>query len=177
MTELNGLQTLLGMYQKLLRNHPIPTKSLTSAIIAGLGSNLSQLLSGSPLSMESLRAFVIFGGLVTGPVTHYFYTLLDKLIPGPGLLKYLLRLLTDRLIFSPGFLVLTLYCLSRLHRESHSKAVENLESRYWTCLVGNWKIWTLPQIINIGLVPVQYRVLFGNMVALVWNMYLAKTKK
>ncbi|XP_023348704.1 uncharacterized protein LOC111717432 [Eurytemora carolleeae] len=61
MTELNGLQTLLGMYQKLLRNHPIPTKSLTSAIIAGLGSNLYQVTilerggsSGSNLSQVTI---------------------------------------------------------------------------------------------------------------------------
>ena len=49
------------MYQKLLRNHPIPTKSLTSAIIAGLGSNLSQVTilerggsSGSNLSQVTI---------------------------------------------------------------------------------------------------------------------------
>ena len=30
-----------------------------------------------------------------------------------------------------------------------------------------------PQIVNINLVPPQYRVLFANVVALVWNSYLA----
>jgi len=175
MTEVfNSFQLLLGNYQKVLRTHPILTKSITSAIIAGLGSNLPQILSGKPLSLDKLRVFAIYGGLVTGPITHYFYKLLDKHIPGPGLLKYILRLLTDRLLFSPGFLALTLYCLARLHRQSHNQAIENMNSKYWLCLVGNWKIWTIPQIINIGLVPQQYRVLFANVVALVWNMYLAK---
>ena len=32
------------------------------------------------------------------------------------------------------------------------------------------------QIVNINLVPAQYRVLFANVVALVWNSYLATLK-
>ena len=32
-----------GIYQRLLRTHPIPTKSVTSAIVAGLGSNIAQV--------------------------------------------------------------------------------------------------------------------------------------
>ena len=32
-------------------------------------------------------------------------------------------------------------------------------------------------MININLVPAEYRVLFGNVVALVWNFYLARAKK
>ena len=34
-----------------------------------------------------------------------------------------------------------------------------------------------PQIVNINLVAPQYRVLFANLVALVWNSYLASIKK
>lgn len=170
----NQLIQILGLYQRLLRSNPIVTKSVTSSIIAGLGSILSQVLTGKAISLQSLRAFVIYGGLVSGPIAHYFYILLDKLFPGSGLIKYILRLLTDRLVFAPGFLVITLYTLSRLQGVSQTNTVENMKSRYWPCLVGNWKIWTLPQIINIGLIPPQYRVLFANLVALVWNAYLAK---
>ena len=35
----------------------------------------------------------------------------------------------------------------------------------------------LLQIVNINLVAPQYRVLFANLVALVWNSYLASIKK
>ena len=43
--------------------------------------------------------------------------------------------------------------------------------RYYTVNVN------LPQIVNINLVAPQYRVLFANLVALVWNSYLASIKK
>jgi peroxisomal membrane protein 2 len=35
------------------------------------------------------------------------------------------------------------------------------------------KVWTLTQYINLQYVPVQFRVLFANIVALGWNTYLA----
>jgi len=167
-----GLQDCARTYQRQISRNPLKTKCFTSAVIAGLGSILSQVLRKTT-SIAELRAFIIYGGLVSGPITHYFYILLEKLFGGPGLFKYVLRLLTDRLMFSPTFLVVTLYTLSWLNRIGHPATVQSIKEKYWPCLLANWKIWTIPQIINIGFIPVQYRVLFANFVALVWNTYLA----
>ena len=32
------------------------------------------------VSVNVARAFLVYGGFVTGPVTHYFYILLDRLV-------------------------------------------------------------------------------------------------
>ena len=32
------------------------------------------------MSLNVARAFLVYGGLITGPVTHYFYILLDRLV-------------------------------------------------------------------------------------------------
>merc|ERR1739838_678036 len=171
------IQSILGLYQRLLKANPILTKSITSGIIACAGSSLSQVLAGGAVSMKVSRSFLIFGSLVTGPVTHYLYIALDRLFPGTGLAKSLLRVLTDRLIFSPAFLFLTIYLLGRLQGLSHKDALDGVKEKYVSSLFANWKIWTIPQIININMVAPQYRVLFANLVALVWNFYLASAKK
>ena len=44
---------------------------------------------------------------------------------------------------------------------------------YITALIGNWKIWTVPQLINLSVIPVEFRVLFANLVAFFWNIYLS----
>ena len=93
------------------------------------------------------------------------------------ILHLLFRVLTDRLIFSPAFLALTLYALQRLQGNSNKDTTDFVRKNYVSSLLANWKIWTIPQIININLVPAEYRVLFANLVALVWNFYLANTKK
>ena len=37
----------------------------------------------------------------------------------------------------------------------------------------NWMMWIPAQIINFALVPLQYRVLVANVVALAFNTYLS----
>lgn len=165
---------ILDRYRELLNSRPILTKSLTSSAVSGLGSVISQLISGKHISAKSLSAFILFGGVVTGPICHYFYLYLDKAVPSGGALRLALRIIIDRLGFSPIFLLVSLYVLGRLQGASHQKVTQGIGGNYWPCLLANWKIWTIPQLINIGYIPPQYRVLFANMVALVWNVYLAK---
>ena len=85
--------------------------------------------------------------------------------------------MTDRLVFSPAFLFVTIYLLGRLQGLTNTEALDSVKEKYVASLLANWKIWTLPQIININLVAPQYRVLFANVVALVWNFYLASARK
>lgn len=172
-----SIQNVLQAYQRLLKTNPILTKSVTSGVIACLGSSLSQAASGGEVSLKVSRSFLIFGTLITGPITHYLYIALDKLFPGTGLANSFLRVLTDRAVFSPTFLFLTLYLLSRLQGQSHKSSMDLTKEKYLGSLVANYKIWTIPQIININLVPAQYRVLFANLVALIWNFYLATSKR
>jgi protein Mpv17 len=37
----------------------------------------------------------------------------------------------------------------------------------------NFALWIPAQIVNFSLVPLNYQVLFGNVVALLWNVYLS----
>jgi len=171
------IQSLFRLYQGLLKSNPILTKSLTSGVIACAGSSLSQFVGEGAVSLNISRSFLIFGSLVTGPVTHYLYITLDKLFPRPGVISSILKVLFDRALFTPVFLTLTLYLLSRLQGEKHQEALELTNEKFMSSLFANWKIWTVPQMININLVPVQYRVLFANLVALVWNFYLTTSKK
>jgi len=172
-----SLQSILRMYQGLIKSNPIITKSITNGIIALIGSSISQAASGREISLKVSRSFLLFGTFVSGPTIHYFYRALEAIFPGKGFGTSLLKVLTDRLVFNPVFLPLTLYVLGRLQGETHQDTTQFIRDNYVATLLVNWKIWTIPQIINFNLVPVEYRVLFGNLVALVWNYYLARTKR
>lgn len=125
-----------------------------------------------------------YGLFFVGPVTHYFYNVLESLFS-----KTSHKVLFERLVFCPIFLLCTLYILERLNvsihvlvefqwciffqGSSHAETWMKLKKIYCSALQANWKIWTVPQLINLNLVPVQYRVLFANAVAFFWNIYLA----
>ena len=60
----------------------------------------------------------------------------------------------------------------------HAEGWQNVKKLYVTALIGNWKIWTVPQLVNLSVIPVEFRVLFANLVAFFWNIYLSsKTAK
>ncbi|XP_052334843.1 peroxisomal membrane protein 2-like [Oncorhynchus keta] len=86
------------------------------------------------------------------------------------------RLLLDRLIFAPAFLLLFFFFVMNIQEGKRWADFQSkVNSSYWPALKMNWKVWTPFQFINY--VPVEFRVLFANMVALFWYAYLASVRK
>ncbi|KAI1901019.1 hypothetical protein AGOR_G00055840 [Albula goreensis] len=121
--------------------------------------------------------FAIYGLCVTGPLSHYFYQLIELLLPTTVPYCMLKRLLLDRLIFAPAFLLLFFFIMNILEGRTFSAFQGKVRAGYWPALKMNWKVWTPFQFININYVPVQFRVLFANLVALFWYAYLASVRK
>uniref|UniRef100_UPI0037E939E7 peroxisomal membrane protein 2 n=1 Tax=Semicossyphus pulcher TaxID=241346 RepID=UPI0037E939E7 len=178
---------LLQQYLFLLKKYPILTKSVTSGILSALGNLLSQILearkkakNGAPvneLDAAGAARYAIYGLFITGPVSHYFYQLMEVWMPTTDPLCIVKRLLLDRLIFAPGFLLLFYFVMNILEAKGWGDFEKKMRGSYWTALKMNWKVWTPFQFININFVPVQFRVLFANMVALFWYAYLASVRK
>ncbi|KPP64768.1 peroxisomal membrane protein 2-like [Scleropages formosus] len=114
---------------------------------------------------------------VTGPISHYFYQLLELLVPSSAPCCMVKRLLLDRLVFAPAFLLLFFVVMNILEGNKWPALQAKLRVSYWPALIMNWKVWTPFQFININFVPVQFRVLFANLVALFWYAYLASVRK
>ncbi|KAJ6656568.1 hypothetical protein lerEdw1_003455 [Lerista edwardsae] len=176
---------LLLRYLILLRLYPVLTKAVSSAILSALGSLLSQVIEKSQRKRDPSRGldlkgplrFAIYGLLFTGPLSHYFYLYLEKLVPSDVPLALVKRLLIDRLIVAPAFLVVFFFVMNALEGKNTSVFVKKMKSSYWAALKMNWKVWTPVQFINLTYVPMQFQVLFGNLVALFWFAYLASVKK
>jgi peroxisomal membrane protein 2 len=43
---------------------------------------------------------------------------------------------------------------------------------YWRCQKSGWRLWPLASLINYRYVPLQFRVLFVNLVSLGWSTFL-----
>ncbi|XP_051888221.1 peroxisomal membrane protein 2 [Pristis pectinata] len=176
---------LLQQYLFLLKKYPVLTKSVTSGILSGLGNVLSQVMEQRSkglsitknLSFGGPIRFGVFGLVFTGPLSHYFYLYLDKLIPSNVPYSQVKRLLLDRLMFAPAFLALFFVVISLLEGKNLKALKDKMQTGYWIALKMNWKVWTIFQYININYVPVQFRVLFANLVALFWYAYLASIRR
>ncbi|ETK73521.1 hypothetical protein L915_19548 [Phytophthora nicotianae] len=158
----------------------IETKALTSAGVAMLGEVLGHVLKHKTLrglSPRQMLAFFAFGGVVTGPVLHFWYGYLETQRVAKKKLTPNRKLLLDRLLFTPPMVAFTIFSLGIMRGSSPKASRENLSRVYWNALLMNWKVWTLTQWLSFHCVPPQFRVLWGNCVALWWNSYLSLTQK
>ncbi|XP_061762522.1 peroxisomal membrane protein 2 [Nerophis ophidion] len=179
--------SLLQQYLFLLKKYPILTKSITSGILSALGNLLSQIVEARKKSKDDgvvqkidtagAARYAIYGLFITGPVSHYFYQLMEVWMPSTDPYCVLKRLLLDRLVFAPGFLLLFFFVMNILEVKGLDDFMKKFRRSYWTALKMNWRVWTPFQFININFVPLQFRVLFANMVALFWYAYLASVRK
>ncbi|KAK9522749.1 hypothetical protein VZT92_019195 [Zoarces viviparus] len=178
---------LLQQYLVLLKKYPVLTKSVTSGILTALGNLLSQILEAKKkanngalvhqIDPAGAARYAIYGLVITGPLSHYFYQLMEVWMPSTDPLCIVKRLLLDRLVFAPGFLLIFYFVMNILEAKGWRDFEKKMRGSYWTALKMNWKVWTPFQFININFVPVQFRVLFANSVALFWYAYLASVRK
>ncbi|KAG8455614.1 hypothetical protein GDO86_001713 [Hymenochirus boettgeri] len=180
------LHTLLLLrYLQLLRDRPILTKALTSGILSAIGNLVSQTIesqrkgqkSQKYLDLKGTFRFAVYGFFFTGPLSHYFYLFLEEAVPSTIPLAGLRRLLIERLIIAPAFLFLFFVLMNLLEGKNIATLNHKLKDSYWSALKMNWKVWTPFQFINVNYIPVQFRVLFANMVAFFWFVYLSSTRK
>lgn len=53
------------------------------------------------------------------------------------------------------------------------RVVDTLKADLPSAICANWALWVPAQFLNFRFVPAQYQVLFSNVVALAWNVYLS----
>ncbi|KAK3587641.1 hypothetical protein CHS0354_032848 [Potamilus streckersoni] len=111
----------------------------------------------------------------------------------------------DRLVLAPPYLLVFLYAIAILELQlgwfEHKKlmssanmsddetaspiligqgtevAMKRVKATFWTILKMNWRVFTIVQYINFRYVPIKYRVLFGNVIALFFSIYVAVKRR
>ncbi|KAM8815730.1 peroxisomal membrane protein 2 [Rhynchonycteris naso] len=183
-----GLRALprraLAQYLRLLRFYPVLTKAATSGILSALGNFLAQIIKkrkkescSQMLDVSGLVRYAIYGFFFTGPLSHFFYLFMEHWIPSEVPWAGVRRLLLDRLLFAPAFLLLFFLVMNFLEGGDAAAGAAKVRSTFWPALQMNWRVWTPVQFINVNYVPLQFRVLFANLVALFWYAYLASLGK
>lgn len=193
------LQQLLGQvsywsnrYSQSLSQHPILTKSITSALIAIVGEIIGSAVHNYRRSKNSIVGegvgrsvwevahrmivFGVYGLSFTGPFFHWWYRYLHQIVSSwnlPSNLSILLKVLINQLVMTPPFLLFTISFLQFFMTFNRQKTIQILKNSFVSALLVNWKVWTVAQFVNFGVIPMDYQVLFGNLVALWWNIYLS----
>ena len=176
-----------GIYSDLLKQKPLITKSLTSCATNAFSDVLCQKLiittkeeekdisTSASIDKERLGQAAVTGLIWSGPITHYWYKILfEKLtiaIKDP-IIGLAVQILLDSIIFSP-ITVSGYFTLRSIMEGSGMEGIKDkLSTRLVKTVLGAWKFWPAANIINFGFIPLEFRVLYMNVLSVFWSFYL-----
>ncbi|CCE66031.1 hypothetical protein TPHA_0O00610 [Tetrapisispora phaffii CBS 4417] len=161
--------------------------------------------SGTEISSKATRYdyrrtlnSIIYGSVIFSPIGLRWYQLLSKIKTNYKILNFsaiksfenkfkinikntILRVGVDQLLFAPLSIPFYFICMSVLEHPTNKIPVhvpeikEKLNKLWLSTLLTNWKIWPFFQLINFSIIPLQFRLLTVNFMAIFWNTYLSYT--
>lgn len=78
---------------------------------------------------------------------------IERLVPKTVTGAVFIKILIERLLYSPLNSAFSLYMLARLEGKSHNEAVRQLKVLYLPILQASWKYLTIIHILNFSVVP------------------------
>merc|ERR1712176_312892 len=180
-------------YNNLLETSPLITKSVTACGILGAADLAGQVLEqklgrnddiNEQVTTEQKKdidigrfiRFAFFGLVLQAPWNHYYYLLLDGVLPpteDPFTPTTAIKVVIDQFVQAPVFTVFIFYFLGLLEGKALENIREQLKDDYTDTMVANWKLWVPATVVNIAFVPPILRVLYLNSVFFFWSIYLS----
>ncbi|KAJ8910514.1 hypothetical protein NQ315_002456 [Exocentrus adspersus] len=120
------------------------------------------------------RMFLV--GLALGPIHHYFYVWIAKVMPDRSMWTITKKIMLDQLVMSPICIVVFFYGMGILESKPIPKCNEEIKNKYMGVYLMDWCVWPPTQFINFYYIPVKYQVFYINAVAVLYNIFLSYFK-
>jgi peroxisomal membrane protein 2 len=177
-------------YNEALVANPLMVKSITAGVILGAADLTGQALEKVRLESAAggkdrieravdvarVARFAIFGLVLQAPWNHFYYQLLDGILPptpDPFTVTTAVKTVIDQFIQAPVFTVLIFVFLGALEGKNVDGITKQLRDSYGETIIANWKLWVPATVVNLAFVPPILRVLYLNIVFFFWSIYLS----
>lgn len=109
-----------------------------------------------------------------GPTIRTFYKFLHGAIKHSNpAIRTLQKVAIDQLGFAPVFLACLISIISYMQNQNVDLIKDKLKSEYTDILLANYTVWPWVQLVNFRFVPLNYQVLFTQIVAVCWNIFIS----
>ncbi|XP_075971147.1 mpv17-like protein 2 [Anticarsia gemmatalis] len=123
---------------------------------------------------RAARMFIV--GTLMGPLHHYYYLYLDKLIPKVNVKTVFIKIACDQAIASPLTLLGFFYGMGVLERKSLEQCTDEVKDKLLYTYMGDCIYWPPIQFINFYYLPTHYRVVYINVATMIFNVFLSYMK-
>ncbi|KAK4761805.1 hypothetical protein SAY87_029689 [Trapa incisa] len=177
------MSRLWKWYQKCLRDHPVKTQVISSGLIWGAGDVAAQTITHSTakscnllqddrdewkINWRRVATTSLFGFGFVGPVGHYWYEGLDRLIRlrfqmQPNSMRFVAsKVMIDGFIFGPFDLLVFFSYMGFSTGKSIPQIKEDVKRDFIPAFILEGAIWPVVQVANFRYVPVRYQLLYVN---------------
>lgn len=120
----------------------------------------------------------MFGALVGAPICHFWFPMLEQLVPLTGdgfeLFSHVAeRVMVDQLLSGPINLILFLSWMSYLEDFSATKAMQKCADEMPTLYPKALMTWVPVHMLTFSVIPDEYRVLWIGLVSILWGAVLS----
>lgn len=170
----------ISIYKKLksfkINKHLLTVNILSSGCFMLFGEIFVQRIKNeNKYDFERIKQSTIVG-LSQGPLHHYFYLWIERLLPGTSKKIIIKKILVDQLIVSPIFISHFLYTSYFLEGKKFKNIHDIFRQKFLRIYAADWAVWPLVQTINFYYVPFKYRVLYVNVISLFYSTFLCFVK-
>lgn len=162
----------------MIAERPLVTKAVVMAIGLASGDLLAKMATCTGVFHDFARTISmgLFGLLFQGPALHFLYNTLDaKIVPEePTSVKAVVaKTLIDQTMFAPVSLGVFLLSMELLSGSSPAAAFTVLKTKWFQTLCTSYAIWPAAIALNYALCPPRHRIIFVNVVNVIWSAILS----
>eukprot|EP00200_Dunaliella_tertiolecta_P008705 CAMPEP_0202374400 /NCGR_PEP_ID=MMETSP1127-20130417/5236_1 /ASSEMBLY_ACC=CAM_ASM_000462 /TAXON_ID=3047 /ORGANISM="Dunaliella tertiolecta, Strain CCMP1320" /LENGTH=352 /DNA_ID=CAMNT_0048971543 /DNA_START=240 /DNA_END=1298 /DNA_ORIENTATION=+ len=141
-------------------------------------SSQGGLLPGFKYDPARAARFLLFSVLLATPVAHQWFNFLDKVIlpdAPTSPLAVVLKMMSDQFLMTP-FMTSVFFAVMTTLEGHPDRALTTVKDKIKPTLKANYLLWPAAHLVNFGLVPLDLRILYINIVAIGWTVYLSSAQ-
>jgi len=165
----------MPFFTRILPSRTFLAQASSAGVLSAMSDILCQKLVNNAEEYNPIRTlrFSFVTSCFVVPIQFQWFRFLEKLFTDKSFKNVVKKLLVDQAIMAPILTAWFIFTFNLINLQSIGSAWKGLESVYLDVLSTNYKVWPTVQLINFAIVPLNYRVIFIQFVALFWNIYLS----
>lgn len=167
-------------YSAVLAQSPLPTKAVTSATVYTIGDFIAQRAEGKDMGeLDRTRIIrsLLAGLLGHGPLSHLWYDFSEQIFENvlhlSGWTGTFWKVLIDQTTWGPFWNNTYILMLGLMKFDKLENIFGEMKRTTIPLLLSGLKLWPLAHCVTYGLIPLENRLLWVDMVEIIWVTILA----
>lgn len=174
-------QEIWQQYSNVLTEHPIATKACTSATVYTIGDIIAQrttISDNEELDRIRILRSMVAGLIGHGPMSHFWYNICDGFFADTLHLTawwaFIPKVFIDQTLWGPIWNNTYLLLIGLMKMERIDVIWEDIKKSTVPMVVSGLKLWPAAHVVTYGLIPIENRLLWVDMVEIIWVTVLSK---